>query len=316
MLNHFSRNVFKQIVGIARYNYKSTLWFIVIASCAYALNHVYEVQNAWLPVIPVTILGGALAIFIAFKNNSAYDRWWEARKIWGAMVNSSRLMATEVMSLMTLKHVNENGNTDDLKATQKRMIYRQIAWVNSMRMALREQPEWQVLEPYLEKEEYEQMLKAPNKSTFLNHRNGMDLERALSKGYIEDFRHMAMVGLIRDFYDQQGMNERIKKTVFPFYYTYFTKVFLWLFIIILPFALVHTMNYVSIPLSVAISFVFYIIDKLGNITEDPFENRAADIPMTAICKTIEIDLRYILGETDLPDGARPEYSRYGVEYLN
>ena len=315
MLNHFSKNVFKQVVGIIRYNYKAILWFIFIGSMAFVLNKVFAVSNAWLPVIPVTILGGALAIFIAFKNNSAYDRWWEARKIWGAIVNSSRMFGTEIMTLITLRHTSESIGDVELKALRKRMVYRHLAWINMLRMSLREKVDLESIEPLLEADEYEEMLLSPNKNTFLTHRQGLELEYAMSMGYVEDFRHMAMIELVKDFYVQQGQCERIKKTVFPFYYTYFTRVFLWLFIVILPFALVNTMNYMSVPLSVAISFVFYILDKLGNITEDPFENRAADIPMTAICKNIERDMRFQLGEKDLPEVELPRYSKFKVEFL-
>ena len=147
------------------------------------------------------------------------------------------------------------------------------------------------------------------------HLQGMELGEALRLGAIEDFRHLGMMETIRSFYDQQGKCERIKKTIFPFYYTYFTGVFLWLFLILLPFTLVGHMNYMSVPLSVAISFAFYILDKTGITTEDPFENRATDIPMTSLCRTIEIDMLHQLGETDLPSPIEKEYTKFGAEYL-
>ena len=314
MIHHYSKNVFKQIAGILRYNYGAILVFIFIGSCAFVASKIFMIEEVILPVVPVTILGGGLAIFLGFRNNTAYDRWWEARKIWGAIVNSSRHFGTQVMTYLSLKHGTSELTETKLMELQKAMIYRQIAWINALRMSLRGHQDWHLIKDLLSEEEFSELLTAPNKATFLNHLQGRDLRNALDLGAIEDFRHLGMMQSIRDFFDHQGKCERIKKTVFPFYYTYFTQVFLWLFIVLLPFALIDKMNYMTVPLSVAISFAFYILDKTGNITEDPFENRAADVPLSAICRTIEIDLRHQLGERDLPEPLEPELTKYGAEY--
>jgi len=316
MITKYPKNLFKQIANILRFNYVAILGFIALASVAYTIINVLDVPNASLPVMPITILGGGLAIFLGFRNNTAYDRWWEARKIWGSFVNSSRIFGTKVMTFVNMRHAKPDSTEDSLKELQKRLIYRHIAFINVFRLQLRGKDTWSEVQHLINKKEYDVMLKAPNKATFLNHSQGIDLEYAMEKGYIEDFRHLSLMHEISAFYDHQGKSERIKKTVFPFYYTYFTEVFLWLFIILLPFSLVENMNYIGVPLSVAISFVFYILDKSGNITEDPFENRASDTPLTAICNTIEIDLRYQLGETDLPELSKPRLTKYDVEFLN
>ena len=300
MLLHYSKNIFKRAGGVIYYNFKSILIFLFIGSGVFVINKVFNIEEASLPVVPVTILGGALAIFLAFRNNAAYDRWWEARKVWGSIVNSSRTFGTEIMTFLNLRHAQDDVDKNDLKGLQQRMVYRHIAYVNALRMTLRETYQWEELKGFLKDEEYEKMLTAPNKATCLNHFQGIDLEWAMEQGLVEDFRHMLLMNEIKDFYVHQGKCERIKKTVFPFYYTYFTGLFLWLFILLLPFALVGTMGYGSIPLSVAISFVFYILDQSGMDTEDPFENRAADTPISAICRNIEIDMKFQLGESDLP----------------
>jgi len=103
----------------------------------------------------------------------------------------------------------------------------------------------------------------------------------------------------------QGGCERIKNTPLLRQYDYFTRLFLYTFIILLPFALVGDfarleLGYLMLPVSVIIAFVFAIIGKVGEVNEDPFENRITDVPLTALCNTIEIDLREILGERDLP----------------
>ena len=296
-----------------RYNFPAIIFFFILATCAFVVTKIFNIKDAALPVVPVTILGGGLAIFLGFRNNAAYDRWWEARKIWGAIVNSSRTFGIEVLTFMTLRNSTPD-KIDELKRIQKRIIYRHIAFINALRLSLRNKNNWDEIKSLLGEVEFELLLKSPNKATFLNHRQATDLLFAFEHGFIEDFRHMALMNELKDFYVHQGMAERIKKTVFPFYYTYFTQVFLWLFIILLPFSLTGTMNFMSIPLSMAISFVFYILDKSGNITEVPFENTASDTPMTTICKSIEIDLRHMLDETNLPEPEKPRHSIYDVEF--
>lgn len=313
MITRYPKNIFKQIGNVVRYNFPAIILFLILSTSAYVITRVLDIKEAVLPVVPVTILGGGLAIFLGFRNNAAYDRWWEARKIWGAIVNSSRTFAMEILTLMTLRH-SRPDNDQPLKELQRRMIYRHLAFINALRLSLRNKNKWDEVKTFIGEDEYNLMLKAPNKATFLNHRQAIDLQYALEQGFVEDFRHMALVTELKDFYNHQGMAERIKKTVFPFYYTYFTAVFLWLFIILLPFSLTGSLNFMSIPLSMAISFIFYILDKSGNITEVPFENTASDTPMTTICKTIEIDLRHMMGETDLPEAEKPKYSAYDVEF--
>lgn len=315
MLIHFSQNYFKQVLGIVAYNYKSILLFIALAVAAFITKHVLMIEEAALPIVPVTILGGGLAIFLAFKNNAAYDRWWEARKVWGALVNDSRSFGMEVMSLITLRDAHGQTDQSRLSEIQDRIIKRHIAYINALRLSLRDDSDWEQVKPYLSTNEYEEMLGMENKPTFINHMQGQDLNRCRDLNLIDDFRHMEMVQLLKAFYDHQGKSERIKKTVFPYYYTYFTGMFLWLFIILLPFALVGPMMRSAIPLSIAISFSFYILDKSGNVTEDPFENRASDTPLTAICRTIEIDMLRQLGEKEVPEPVSTELTTHGVKFL-
>ena len=304
-----------QLANVVRYNYLAIFYFIILDSAAYVLIKILNYDDAIIPVVPVTILGGGLAIFLGFRNNAAYDRWWEARKIWGAIVNTSRSFGTKILTFMNMDHVKEGGTVDDLNDLHKRMIHRHIAYINTLRLALRGKDHWKEVEHHLSDEEFRGMMSAPNKATYLNHCQGRDLQYAFGMGYIEDFRHMSLMNEVKEIYDHQGKSERINKTVFPFYYTYFTEVFLWLFIILLPFSLADQLKYLSVPISVAISFVFYILDKSGKITEDPFENRAADIPLTAICNTIERDLKFMLDESDVPEVIKPRYTKFKVEYF-
>jgi len=124
---------------------------------------------------------------------------------------------------------------------------------------------------------------------------------------VDDFRHMEMMRVLEEFYNLQGKCERIKNTPFPRQYAFFSKIFTWIFILLLPFGLIgefakmgHDLIWLTIPFSVLISWIFITMEIVGDNSEDPFENFANDVPMSALTRTIEIDLREMLGETDLP----------------
>jgi len=314
MIIRFSKNPLFQIWGILKFNWISITVFVTLSTGVAIMCEIFDFHLLELSVVPVSILGGALAIFLGFRNNSAYDMWWEARKIWGGVVNISRTFAMESSSFVTAVFVKGDASDEEIAKIQKDLSYRHLAWINALRIQLRGQDTWEDLKPFLSDEEYQLISTDRNRATMLLHRQGIALRDAHEKGFLDDFRHMQMENRIKEMYDLQGKAERIKKTIFPYYYSYFTTVFLWLFVILLPFSLVHQIHWAVIPITTMISFVFLMLNKAGTITEDPFEGRAADIPLSSLCRTIEIDVRQQLGETDLPDGLGPTVLKYGLKY--
>ncbi len=316
MILKFSDNIFRQVIGITFYNLRAIVLFLLFSIVA-VLQHSYSELHEWmgldLPVVPVTILGGALAIFLGFRNNSAYDRWWEARKIWGGIVNKSRTLASFALTFPSAKH--GDATIAEVHEWQKVIIQRHISWLYALKFHLRRQSRFEKLEEHLPKEEYENLMKKANKPAQLLHLQNQAIAYAFEAGMIDNFRHLEMARLIKDFYDLQGMNERIKNTVFPFYYNYFTQVFLWLFILCLPFTLVPIMGIGTIPMAFGISFIFYILDKSGELTEDPFEGRAADTPMSTIVRSIEIDLLEMLGEKTPPKPLEVQRTQFDVMFM-
>jgi putative membrane protein len=144
---------------------------------------------------------------------------------------------------------------------------------------------------------------------------GKEVSFAFKKGWIEEFRFNALMTTLKKMYDNQGKAERIKNTIFPYYYNYFTTLFLWLFCISLPFSLASLMDgWMMIPISILISFAFAMLNKTGQITETPFEGRAADTPMSTIARGIEIDLLQMLDQEDLPDPVPVIKTKFGVTY--
>lgn len=314
MLVKFSSNPFQQFLGITFYNLWGILIFILLATATTISCEVLDWHFLEMDIVPISILGGALAIFLGFRNNSAYDRWWEARKIWGGIVNYSRTFTMQVISFSSPVHSKGEVEAAELKAFQKDMVMRHLAWLYGLNMHLRKQFDWDKLDDYISKEEVEEIKQLANKPSQLVFRQGMKLREAHERGYIDNFRHVEMARVQEEFYNLQGKAERIKNTVFPYYYNYFTRVFLWIFVVCLPLGLVEKMHWGTIPMSVAISFVFFILDKSGNITENPFEGRAADTPITTIIRAIERDLLQMLGEQEIPDNHPPKVGRFGVVF--
>jgi putative membrane protein len=257
-----------------------------------------------LPFSVAAILGSALAIFIAFRNNSAYARWWEARTLWGNIVNASRVLGRLIITF-TDSHRHQAGYEEGRsEAFKKEMIYLSIAWAHALRIQLREEGDWQQLKHLMSEVEFGELQRAHQKPNQLHLLFGRKLYEAMANGTLGGFDSFQVEGQLLALANAQGACERIKFTPLLRQYHYFTRIFLFAFIAILPFALIGDfgragMDVMMVPVSLLIAFVFAIIGKVGEVNEDPFENRITDVPLTAICNTIERDLREMLGESEL-----------------
>jgi len=309
-----------------------TLWSALIVWGHHHMDH-HDLDLS-IPFQPLSVIGIAVAFYIGFKNNASYDRFWEGRKIWGGIVNYSRTWGNQVLSYVTDRVAKGDITAKELFEIRKKMIYRHVAWLNALRHNLRkpsafglkhakavksllpqsaERKNWdEEVGGFLCDEEYDYLIERKNVPTHIIRHQGEHLKELMEKGLIEDFRHMDMMSTMEEFYNLQGKCERIKNTPFPRQYAYFSKIFTWIFILLLPFGMVgefaemgHTFTWLTIPFCVLISWIFITMEIVGDNSEDPFENFVNDVPMTALCRTIEIDLREMLGETDLPPKITP-----------
>lgn len=290
---------------------KTELTFAVIITVTVFLLHKQNVTAITFPFSISAILGSALAIFIAFRNNSSYSRWWEARTLWGGIINSSRVLARLIITFTDSHSHQQNFDKERSEQFKKEMIYKVIAWVHALRLYLRKQDNWNELKPLLTVPEFEQLQKSQNKPNHIHLLSANKIYQGMANGTLAGFDSFQMEGQLLALANYQGGCERIKNTPLLRQYDFFTRVFLYTFILLLPFSLIGdftkmNIDYLMIPVSVIISFVFAIIGKVGEVNEDPFENRITDVPLTAMCITIERDLREMLGETDLPKKAEPE----------
>lgn len=314
------------------------IWIIVWCSAVVVFHELTHIEWLSIPWLPMTVIGTAVAFYVGFKNNQAYDRLWEARKIWGSIVNSSRAWGSAVKGFVA-DDFNENGLGEvELKKIHKKLIYRHIAWLYTLRNQLLIPTEWEhisqnkhvarltrrrmqrfgvglvddgviqeVLKECLPVDEYDDLIAKVNTATHIVDTQSLDLKDLRHDRRIDDFRHMELQKLLTDFYIQQGKCERIKKFPLPRQYGGMSFVFIAIFIFLLPFAMVSEFHklgelgaWMSIPFSAVIAWIYLTMELVGDYSENPFEGMGNDIPMLSLCRTIEIDLRQMLGEEDLP----------------
>ena len=281
-----------------------------------------------LPWQPVSVIGIAVAFYLGFKNNSSYDRTWEARKIWGGIVNDSRSFGAAVTSFVKGENQAE---------IHKELIYRHVAWLTALRHQLRLSKTWEhtqnrlndkfaptVCEDYTDKleselikyisaDEIESMDGKANIATQIIRKQSERLQELREKEYFEDFRHMEFYHLIRSFYDGQGKAERIKNFPFPRQYA---STALWLTLVFCAFVPVGLLDvfkqynnwlYWLTPLvSALLIWVFMLMEKIGDYSENPFEGTYNDVPITSIARGIEIDIREMINDQNIPKATEPE----------
>lgn len=294
----------------------------------------------------MALIGTAEAFLVGFKNNQAYDRLWEARKIWGGIVNASRSFAAMVYAFDT---EDEKVGKFDFEERRKKIVHRHIAWLYAFREQSLVPVEWEhikfeedkikntdkkrnrliragfpdysrtpiFLNKYLSQEEFESQPKYKNFATFLISQQAKDVNALKNMNAISGFNQMQLQDCLTEFYALQGQAERIKKFPLPRQFASTAFIFNIIFIMLLPLGLVSEFSklgdwgiWASIPFCITIGWIYIIMELVGDYSENPFEGLMFDIPMLSICRTIEIDLLQITGEhDDLPE---PIASKNGV----
>jgi putative membrane protein len=252
-----------------------------------------------LPEMPLTIpafIGTAISILLSFKLSQSYDRWWEARKVWGAIVNDSRSF---VMQLQTL---TVKGNDPVIK----KIAFRQIAWCYALGQSLRGLNPISNLEKFIPPGDLEEIQHHNNKALALLQLHGKDIKELKEKNQIDIFSQIQLDNTLVRLCDAQGKSERIKTTVFPVTYRLFLHAIIYLFVVTLSIALKDVAGFFEIPLLLLISTAFFLLEKSATHMQDPFENRPTDTAMTAIARTIEMNIKQLLKETEIPKPHQPE----------
>jgi ion channel-forming bestrophin family protein len=255
--------------------------------------------------VPLAFYGVAIGIVVGFRNSSAYARWWEARTLWGAIVNKSRTLARQVLTAMSPGATATAIEQAEVVALQRQLVLHQVAYVHALRQQLRGLDPVAAVAHLLPDEDPAKLAREKNLALTLQRRMSAMLIAARERGWLDEWEWQAIDESMADLMDAQGGAERIKNTPMPKQFDFFPKFFVEIYCLMLPVGLVETLGWFTPLGSTLVGFMFLALEKIGNDLEDPFENTIYDVPMTAIATTIEINLRQLLGETELPLPEQP-----------
>jgi putative membrane protein len=273
--------------------------FDVIVVVAFKVLHLRWIAQ---PAIPLSLLGSAIGVIVGFRNNSSYGRWWEARTLWGAIVNNSRTLARQAVTAMRPRTEEDVQNVQYL---QQRIVLLQIAWVNCLRQQLRGLEPWWELKDILPQEEILLLKHEKNVALEIQKRIGLLVTEAYENGWLNERQWANMDDTLSRLCDAQGGSERIKNTPMPRQYDYFPRIFVHLYCLLLPLSMVANLGWWTPFGSTGVGLIFLALNQIGTDLEDPFSNSIFDIPLTAICRTIEVNLRQMLAEKEIPALERP-----------
>jgi putative membrane protein len=307
-----------------RWSRKSVYYGLLYSTVIVILYEITDLEFT-LPWEPISVIGIAVAFYLGFKNNSSYDRTWEARKIWGAIVNDSRTFTTAILTLLESKNETED------KHLKKSIIYRHLAWIHALKFLLRQKKSWEhdedpvklvftptfkdnynneladELKPYISKSEWEAYKVKSNIPSHILKKQTEIIQDLKSKGYISDFKHVWFHQIMSRLFDNQGMCERIKNFPLPRQYASTALWMNYVFCALIPFGLLNIFEaskvlhvWLTIPFGGLIIWIFFLMDRIGDYSENPFEAAYNDVPISSIARSIEIDLREMLEDENIP----------------
>lgn len=268
----------------------------IIGVLAYAVTKAFEEHLPEMPIAIPAFLGTAISVILSFKLNQSYDRWWEARKIWGSIVNDSRTLLLQLQSFLT------EGSETDIR----NVALRQIGWCYSLGQSLRGLNPLDNLNRYLRDDELSEVTTHRNKPLAILQLNAAHIAQLRRANQLDSFHHVQLNSTIVSLTNSMGMAERIKSTVFPATYRLFLHLFIYLFVITLSISLTDIQGYLEIPLLLIISSAFFLLERTATHLQDPFSNKPTDTAMTAIAATIETNLKQLIREKEIPQPVEPQ----------
>jgi putative membrane protein len=345
-----------RLIDMAKWTRFESFIFVLIVSVWSCVYYFFDLEGVRIPWTPMALIGTAVAFMIGFQNNAVYDRIWEARKIWGGIVNESRTFGIYAQAMLSNEYViHENFSEEEIHREVKALTYRHIAWLTALRYSMRTQKNWETtsnnrtnrewgidppewsksleesLKDYIGEQEIQEILSKDNRQTALLYQQSRHIKELKERGLIWEFSFLELQGLIQSLLSLQGKTERIKNFPYPRQYATLNHYFMWLLLLLLPVALIpqfieigneisnqfpvlaKAFIWISIPIYTAVAWMFHTMERIGRTGENPFEGTSNDVPISAIARGIEIDLRQNLGEesTEIPDQF-PE--NYGVQF--
>ena len=328
------------VKALASWTRLDTALLLIIALFPVVAYEVFDQKWLHLPWLPIAVVGTAVAFILSFQNNASYERLWEARKIWGGVVNSSRAWGYAVKDFISDQFRTQPVTDKDLDAIKRELIDRHVAWMTAFRHAMRQPRPWEYQLEHPTNKEWAKMigvrehryaleeelrgdlseaelgyvLSKSNKPTQILGLQSKRLRELRADDLIDDFRHVELQQILDDLVALQGKSERIKNFPYPRQYATLNQTFLWIFIVLLPFGVMFEFDkigsamqdrfpligdhfvWLSIPFSVMVMWVFHTMERIGRVSENPFEGTPNDVPITTIARGIEIDLREMIDQ--------------------
>jgi len=324
------------ITQTLRWSIKYIIIFVIYDTLVVLAHTIFHLEWLHLPWQPISVIGIAVAFYLGFKNNSSYDRLWEARKIWGGIVNASRSFTVMARDFVNNDSADKKLSQSELNDISRSLIYRHCAWLRALAIEMRKPKSWEhsekknieikkslgldysdakfdEIKPYLDQNDFDYIMSKGNRSSHLLSVQSKNLIQLRQSGQIEHFRHLQMQEMITEFYTLMGKSERIKNFPFPRQYASANLYFVVIFIALLPFGMLNVfhnhenemLTLAAIPFSIICSWIFWAMEMIGDFSENPFEGLHNDVPITSIARGIEVDIRQMIDETDLPGPVGP-----------
>lgn len=261
--------------------------FVVAFALAVGFLHVrHEFIGITVPLSILALMGTVVSVLLAFRTSQSYERWWEARVVWGGIVNDSRTLIRMVIQFLPESDAGERNA----------FAVRQVAWVNALGEALRKLPFSPKVDAYAKLN----AIDASNLPNAILDGHSAQIAKLVSQGKLSEFKQLQLNEVVARLCDSMGKCERIKNTVFPRSYSVILHTLIYAFTALLPFGLDHNQLATEIGISIIVPLLFIAVEKTAIIMQDPFENTPVDTPMTSLAQTIEINIREMMGEKNVP----------------
>lgn len=295
-----------KVVGYVRRPLGFAVLMAVVALAARALAG----DAVLVPFAPVGTLGAALAIFVAFRNNASYARWWEARTVWGTLHSSCRVLTRQLVAATdNAVAAGSGGAPDEVLAYRREMALRVVAFAHALRLQLRAapgtRPDWSVLRPLLPADEYAEVVTKSDPAQVLLLRLGIRIKDGVRAGMVGQFDPISLEPTLVALNTATSACERLKDTPTPRQYDYFTRLAVAAFSAALPFALLGLVGpdqeWLVVVLTIVVAGVFVVLERVGSVIDTPFADRTTDVPLTYLTTEIERDVRELIGDPAVPD---------------
>jgi putative membrane protein len=286
------------VLQLLRWQLKNFAIFMSLSIAVVVAEQLTGVVAGVLPDVPVTVLGSAIGIYVSFRTNSAYDRWWEGRKLWGQLVNSSRHFCAQTLAYLS---------AESQRSSCRELVLHQILYVHALRCELRGEPVAQ--DPDVARMASECSvsvdLALPALTTRLLRGQLRDLSALTAEGSLDARKLQSFDTTLATLLDVQGGCERIRNTPLPPAYARIAELLIRTYAVLLPLAIVDDLHWLAIPVSIMVCLAFKLISEVGRILEDPFTRAWDALPLHALSRTIERNLRDAIGDIQ-PPAAQPD----------